>query len=151
MPAPEREVTRVRIVTGLLDTPEGRAARRRAAAEAQLTGGTLVLVVYVPAPHDQRASRTYAADRDTAAQAAQEVAAPLREDGVEVDVRVPVGASSPSDALLTVADDEDAELIVIGMRRRSRVAKLVVGSNAQEILLHADAAVLAVKAEEEEA
>jgi nucleotide-binding universal stress UspA family protein len=44
------------------------------------------------------------------------------------------------------ANDEGIDLIVIGVRRRSPVGKLVLGSNAQDILLRADCPVLAVKA-----
>lgn len=47
--------------------------------------------------------------------------------------------------LLDVAAREDAELIVIGLRRRTPVGKLILGSNAQRILLDASCPVLAVK------
>jgi nucleotide-binding universal stress UspA family protein len=53
---------------------------------------------------------------------------------------------SPSEDLVAFAEEVNAELLVIGIRRRSPVGKLVLGSNAQDILLRAECAVLAVKA-----
>ena len=44
-----------------------------------------------------------------------------------------------------MAQDVSADLVVIGLRRRSPVGKLLMGSVAQRILLGADCAVLAVK------
>ena len=52
----------------------------------------------------------------------------------------------PADDLIAVAEEVDADLIVIGLRRRSPVGKLIMGSNAQQILLDASCPVLAVKA-----
>jgi nucleotide-binding universal stress UspA family protein len=49
---------------------------------------------------------------------------------------------------IAAADRTDAEFIVIGLRRRSPVGKLLLGSNAQRVLLDASCPVLAVKAEE---
>jgi nucleotide-binding universal stress UspA family protein len=50
-----------------------------------------------------------------------------------------------ADEVLRVAREIDASVIVIGLRKRSAVGKLLMGSSAQRILLDADRPVLAVK------
>ena len=72
------------------------------------------------------------------------VLAEVAASGFEVDVRRSMGADV-GDQVLAVAQDVSADLVVIGLRRRSPVGKLLMGSVAQRILLGADCAVLAVK------
>ena len=55
--------------------------------------------------------------------------------------------NDPAEDLVDVADEIGAECIVIGLRRRSPVGKLILGSNAQRILLEANCPVIAVKAD----
>ncbi|MFW3386310.1 universal stress protein [Kocuria sp. CPCC 205274] len=50
------------------------------------------------------------------------------------------------DQAIAVAQERRPELIVLGIRRRSRVGKLIMGSVAQKILLEVDCPVLVVKA-----
>jgi nucleotide-binding universal stress UspA family protein len=52
-----------------------------------------------------------------------------------------------ADDLIQVARDHAADLVVIGVRRRTPTGKLILGSQAQRILLDAPCAVLAVKPE----
>jgi nucleotide-binding universal stress UspA family protein len=47
--------------------------------------------------------------------------------------------------LAAVVEETGAELLVIGLRKRSAVGKLLMGSAAQRILLDVDCPVLAVK------
>ena len=74
------------------------------------------------------------------------VEAQLEESGLEYEVRQLVRGFEPAEDLIGIAEDGDAELIVIGLRRRTPVGKLILGSNAQRILLDAPCPVLAVKA-----
>lgn len=136
----------MKVVVGALESPEGTAALDRAVKEAHERGGVVHVVAHLPNPRTGDAAAEYQRERVASEERARVIAERHRENGVEVEVHVPVGAETPAEAILRVADEQDADLIVIGMRRRSRVGKLVLGSNAQDILLGADAPVLSVKA-----
>jgi nucleotide-binding universal stress UspA family protein len=75
----------------------------------------------------------------------QRVKDELGGNGLELEVRQLVRGNEPAEDLISVANETDADLIVIGLRRRTPVGKLILGSNAQRILLDAPCAVLAVK------
>lgn len=133
------------IIVGYIPTKEGRAALRTAAAEAQLRNTKLVIV------NSQRGGREF--DSSEARRFEQElegVQARLDEAGIEHQVRTLVVGNEPSEDLIAVAEETDADFIVIGLRRRTPVGKLILGSNAQRILLDASCPVLAVKAGEED-
>jgi len=51
---------------------------------------------------------------------------------------------SPGEYLVEFAQDNDIDIIVIGVKRRSKVGKLVFGSNAQYVILNAPCPVLTV-------
>ena len=70
----------------------------------------------------------------------------LSEAGIEHEVRQPVEGRSAADEILAAASESSADLIVIGLRRRSPVGKLITGSTAQQVLLDAECPVVAVKA-----
>lgn len=72
----------------------------------------------------------------------------LRADGIDADA-VLLTEGDAAEAFLEVARSEGVELIVLGIRRRSPVGKLVLGSVSQDVLLGADCAVLGVKADED--
>lgn len=128
------------IVVGYVPSAEGEAALDRAIEEARLRGSSLVVV------NSQRGGRT--ADYEELALTDEQVQVihdRLHASGVEHDVRGLVRGKDPADDLIAVADETSAELIVIGLRKRSPVGKLIMGSNAQRILLDASCPVLAVK------
>jgi nucleotide-binding universal stress UspA family protein len=131
------------IVVGYVPKAEGRAALRRAAEEARLRNARLVVV------NSHRGGREF--DRDDAVETEaqlSEVREQLDEAGVEHEIRQLVRGMDPAEDLITVAGEVGAEFIVIGLRRRTPVGKLILGSNAQRVLLDAPCPVLAVKAAE---
>jgi nucleotide-binding universal stress UspA family protein len=129
------------IVVGYVPTKEGRAALTSAAAEARLRNAKLVVI------NSNRGGKDL--DQEEAARYEEELAAvkaQLDDAGVEHEVRQLVRGLEPAEDLIAVAQEEGAALIVIGLRRRTPVGKLILGSNAQRILLDAPCPVLAVKA-----
>ncbi|SFJ37143.1 Universal stress protein family protein [Nocardioides psychrotolerans] len=54
-------------------------------------------------------------------------------------------AQDVAEAVLSAAREVDATLVVLGIRHRSPVGKLLMGSVAQRVLLDAECPVLAVK------
>ena len=125
------------IVVGWTPDEYGEAALARAVEEAKLREGRIVVVNATRG--DALVDERYA-DSDQLARLTDELAG----SGIQVDVRRSMGADV-GDQVLEVADEVSADLIVIGLRRRSPVGKLLMGSVAQRILLGAECAVTAVK------
>ena len=129
------------IVVGYVPRPEGRAALRRAVAEAALRREDLLVVN--ASRGDSYADVGFAPEEDLAA-----VRAELDETGLRYEVRQLVGGTDPANEVIDAAAETGAALIVIGIRRRTAVGKLIMGSTSQRILLEANCPVLAVKADQ---
>jgi nucleotide-binding universal stress UspA family protein len=67
----------------------------------------------------------------------------LRESGFATEARVEVG--DPREVLLSVAQRERADLIVVGSHGRTGFAKLMLGSVSSHLVTHAPCSVLVVK------
>ena len=117
------------IVVGYSSRPEGQAALKRALSEARLRGAALIVVNTSP-------------ETDT-----EGLVTELAAAGVRSEIRTPADVHDSAEELIRTAEATDADFIVIGLRRRSPVGKLLLGSNAQRVLLDAACPVLAVKAE----
>lgn len=135
-------------IAGFIDTAEGRAAALAGAAEARLRGTHLLLASHIelestglPSPDEE--------DRIHRLEASLErMRDRLAEDGLTVITEVVRTTHDGGSALAQLCEERDATLLVIGTRRRSRVGKLLLGSNAQRALLHAPCPVLCVRADE---
>ena len=129
------------VVVGWIRTPEGKAAVDAAVDEARRRGARLIVVHSARGGYGENVDNVIE-DSD----ALESLEAQLTGEGVELAVRDFARGNDPVDDIIEVADQEKASLIVIGLRRRSPVGKLLLGSNAQAILLRADCPVLAIKA-----
>lgn len=126
------------VVVGYVATPEGDAALGVARAEASARGDRIIVVL------SERGHRFGTTPADLTAQV-ERVREQLADCGIEHEVRQAAAGSDVAEDLIAAAKETEARLIVIGLRRRSPVGKLILGSNAQRILLDAPCPVLAVK------
>lgn len=123
------------IVAAYDDSDGAKAALARAAEIAGRDGAALTVVESVS---DSVAAPVPGGPRHASPQRGAEVRRQLRE---AVDALDPALEASPwavggppAKAILTVADDIEADLIVTGSRGRGRVASAVLGSVSTEIL-----------------
>jgi nucleotide-binding universal stress UspA family protein len=69
----------------------------------------------------------------------------IENRGPAISVHLSVRGLSAGEDLVRVAAEKGAGAVVIGVRRRSRVGKLVFGSTAQYVILNAPCPVLTVR------
>ena len=126
------------VVVGYTPTPLGRQVLDAAIDEAARRDVDLVLV--------NSATGASYADKGLAPQdELDQAVADAQTRGVSARVQQVTDALAPAETLLDEAARANADLIVIGLRSRSRTGKFLMGSTAQTVLLGAPCNVLAVR------
>jgi nucleotide-binding universal stress UspA family protein len=125
------------IVVGYTADRFGNAALDHAITEAKLRDTNLLVINSTKG--DALADPAFAQEGEV-----HDVEARLNNCGVEFELTQPVGVDTV-DELLKAMDRAEAELLVIGIRHRSPVGKLLLGSVSQQLLLECPKPVLAVK------
>jgi len=128
----------VTVLVGFLPTPEGEAAFAAGLTEAQRRGEGLLLL------NSARGGAPVSADV-APPELVADLSARAEAAGVRLETHQEPHTGELADEVVRVAEKVDASVIVIGLRRRSPVGKLLMGSTEQRILLDADRPVLAVK------
>lgn len=121
------------VCVGYVPTPEGRAALGHAIRECTIRKVDLVVVVTTAVGE----STEFIADLALAQASIGQGRVSVRSVEADLDA---------ADELIDLSYEETTDLVVIGLRRRSPVGKLVMGSTSQRILLSAHCPVTAVKA-----
>ena len=129
------------VLVGYTRTTEGEAALERGVAEAKLRDEPLVVV------HSRKSGE----DKDVAeivmyTEHLEEVSQRLTEDGVTHTIRDLIHGNDPAEDIVSTAVKEGAELVVVGLRPRSKTGKYLLGSTTQDVILGAPCPVLSVRA-----
>lgn len=125
------------IVVGYSADVFGQAAIEHAIAEAKLRNTSLLVI-------NATSGESYVDARFARSGEVHDVEEHLGESGVTFELQQKVGVDVV-EVLLDAMDHADAELLVIGVRHRSPVGKLLLGSVSQRLLLECAKPVLAVK------
>ena len=127
------------IIAGYIPTPEGEAAFSRAIEESVRRSVKLIVL-------NSSRGEALVDNRFVQPEQAATLESRLQEAGIDFELVQPVSGHDAAQEVLAAAEDHDADLVVIGLRKRSPVGKMIMGSTAQRILLQATCDVLAVKA-----
>lgn len=126
------------IVVGYVPNALGDAAVEEAIHEARRRDAGLVVVNTTRA--DRLVDPGYADATDVS-----RLEGKLAASNVKYEIRHGTSDATAAEEVLEAAESLNAELLVIGLRHRTPVGKLIMGSTAQTILLSARCNVLAVK------
>jgi len=129
------------IVVGYVPAPRGQAALDAAIDEARRRSTDVVVVHSFHGGTREGSDEILATDEEL-----EEIGKRLEAEGIAHSIHDYVRGNSPAKDLVLAAAEFDAELIVIGIRRRTAAGKFLLGSNAHDILMDAECPVLTVKA-----
>ncbi|GAA1353452.1 universal stress protein [Arthrobacter koreensis] len=130
------------VIVGYVPAPEGAAALDHARREADLSKNRLVIV----SVRTTGRGLGHGHGHEDASDELERIAGELEASGSDFMVIHPEGDYDPADEILSAAALNDGRLIVVGLRHRTPVGKLILGSTAQRVLLEAPCPVLCVKA-----
>jgi nucleotide-binding universal stress UspA family protein len=121
-------------------TSTSRRALLEAVAEAQRRDQNLAVLHVAGSPDAQ--STVY---RDSIAEEIGKAIASTGDVDWSLHLRQAASDAEVNDALLGLIRSVDADVVVVGARRRSPIGKALLGSTAQSVVLGADSPVLVVK------
>lgn len=127
------------ILVAYVPRPEGLAALDKGIEIAKRRSERLVVVNASPGGAKEDASM---AD----AQEVERVEKVLADAGLKAEFKQFVRGKNAVEEIEAMVESLQASLLIIGLRKRSPVGKLIMGSVAQELLLSVSCPVLAVKA-----
>jgi nucleotide-binding universal stress UspA family protein len=127
------------ILVAYAPRPEGQAALEKGLEIARRRNEHLMVVNASPGGHGEDESQATTQD-------VERVEALLAGSGVNAEFKQFVRGKSAVAEIEALVESLPVSLLIIGLRKRSAVGKLILGSVAQELLLSVPCPVLAVKA-----
>ena len=127
-------------LVGYTGSPESRAALKLAIVEARLYEAKLFVINSQEGGATEKPEEL--AEIQEALQSAREL---LADADIAYEASESVRGLSPGEDLVRFAADNRIDRIFVGVEKKSRTRKLILGSTAQFIILKADCPVVSVK------
>jgi len=131
---------KMKILVGYDGSNSAKEALKLARAHAQAFGGRVEIVESLPG-----GSATEAAQIQTAEEDLLYAKTVCEKENIACKTHLLVRGLTAGEDLVKFAAENQIEEIIIGVKRRSKVGKLIFGSNAQYIILNASCPVVSVK------
>jgi len=131
----------INILVGYDASQAAAAALKLAARHARAFGGRLEVVTSIQRSHALDHQGVQIAEKKLADQVS-----PFFEDNdVPLETNVLISSLSPGENLVWYSQSKAVDVIFIGLKRRSKVGKLVFGSTSQYVILNASCPVVTTR------
>jgi len=121
-------------------TKESKAALTYARQQAAVWGATLFIVSSSEGGKGEKPEEISRMEAEL-----EDIKAALEKEDIPCTVEQLARGFSPGEDILLYADENEIDHIVVGIRKKSRTSKLILGSTAQYIILKAKCPVTSVK------
>ena len=130
----------MKILVGYSGSNESKAAVQLAGNLAKPLDGKVIIVTSM-----EGGTRERPEDISIAQAHLGEARRMMSEDGIECEIHQTARGLSPGEDLVDFAKENEVDMIVVGIEKKSRTQKIILGSTAQYIILKAPCPVLTVK------
>ena len=130
----------MKILVSYSGTKESEAALELARKHAKIFDAKLLVVFSSEGGKGEKPEEINKIENDL-----ESIQKDISKDGIECEVEQLVRGLTPGEDIVLFAKENDIEQIYVGIRKKSRTSKLILGSTAQYIILKANCPVTSVK------
>jgi nucleotide-binding universal stress UspA family protein len=130
----------MKILVGYDGSDEAKEALKVAKRHAKAFDGKIYILTSLVGGMGERAKDIFTAKKNL-----EEAIISTVKDGIPCEEHLLIRGIDPGEDIVQFAKDNDADEIIIGVVKKSKVQKFLLGSNAQYVILHSPCMVIAVK------
>ena len=130
----------MKILVGYDGTNSAKEALNLARSHAKAFGASIEVVTSM-----QKGTESERKEIEQAERGLEYAKSLFEEDGIDCNTHLLIRGLSAGEDLVEFANENRIDQIIVGVKRRSKVGKLLMGSTAQYVILQAGCAVVTVK------